>query len=96
MSQEQIDTLPSALRTEAMNFRRGGGGGLFGGPPHHHGNMPRPPRNLEQMMGGPPRHERDELERQMDLVVNRIRRDGGPLDGEYHKKLPDPKEIAFD
>ena len=88
--------MPSALRTEAMNFRRGHGGGLFGGPPHHHGNMPRPPRNLEQMMGG--RLERDELERQMDLVVNRIRREAGhPLDGELGKKhLPDPREIAFD
>ena len=55
-----------------------------------------PPRNLEQMMGG--RAERAELERQMDLVVNRIRGEGGhPADGDLSKKiLPDPREIAFD
>ena len=66
LSEEQINGLPSALRTEALNFRRGRGhgGGLFGGPPHH-GHLPRPPRHVEQieelMMGA--RGDREELER---------------------------------
>ena len=49
LSEEQINGLPSALRTEALNSRRGRGhgGGLFGGPPHH-GNIPRP-RHAEQI-----------------------------------------------
>lgn len=102
LSEEQINGLPSALRTEALNFRRGRGhgGGLFGGPPHH-GNIPRPPRHVEQieemMMGA--RGDREELERQMGLFMNRINREAGhPLEAADPKKKAqvDPRDIAFD
>ena len=93
LSQEQIDSLPSALRTEALNWRRGhlaAGGGLFGDV---HGG--RPPRHFGGMGGRP---GGGELGRQMDLFMDRIRREAGlPVDEEpYKKALLDPKALAFD
>jgi hypothetical protein len=75
LSQEQTDTLPTALRTEAMNLRRHGGPGAFMRPDQLLGQV-RPPRGaLEAAWGGHLLQNRqgDDLERQMDMFMSRIR-----------------------
>lgn len=72
-----------------MNFRRGNPPGLFGNMP------PRPNRNFDQIMGG--RIARDQLVREMDSVVNRMRGEPGfPSTQAKAKVLANPKDIAFD
>jgi len=67
------------------------GGGLFGDI--HAG---RPPRNFGGMGGRPAGG--GELGRQMDLFMDRIRREAGlPVEDEpYKKAMLDPKSLAFD
>jgi hypothetical protein len=93
LGQEQVDALPSALRTEAMNLRRGGG--AFPGPPRPHGGMPRPAGYLEQLMRGPrggAGGAAAALERQMDW----LRRGGGYPEEPSRRQLADPRDMPFD
>jgi len=97
LSQEQIDSLPANLRTEAMNLLRGRpAGGAFARPDALLGQMPRPPprRAVEELMHG---RYGDDLERQMDLFMDRIRGEAHRAGVGAHKKvLPDPRMLPFD
>jgi hypothetical protein len=94
LTQEQIDTLPAALRTEAMNYRR---------PPRD----PHPPPGFDfgmrpppgGMFGGDPRHPRpggfrDPAE-ELEFIMNRM---GRYREGDAHagKMKKDPSAMPLD
>ena len=93
LSQEQVDLLPSALRTEALNIRRGQARYPFDGRGGHRG----PPAHQAAHRG----HPRDEidrlLERQRGLFMNAVRREEANEDP-YRQRaiLPDPTDLHYD
>ena len=97
LSQEQIDLLPSALRTEAINYRRGHMPGRYqfaagrGGHRDPHGEHAFRQRQH-------PREQIDNLlEQQMGIFMNRLHREDANEDAFRHREiLPDPTDQQYD